>query len=113
MVALVPFAAACVLEAWFVDDLGRAMVQALPAVCVGIFWLWPTDLRRQLLTLAVVPLVLLQMIVVVQGIPRVGRHGGSLVLALVAVAAEIWLWRSSIDVATSQDAHDALVTSRE
>ena len=101
MVALVPFAVACVLEAWFVGDLERAIVQALPAVCVGIFWLWPADLRRQLLTMAVVPLAFIQSIIVVQGGPQLARYqggselaryGGSVMLFLVAVAAEIWLW---------------------
>lgn len=94
MIALVPFAATSVLEAAFVGDLERAMVQALPAVCVGIFWLWPVDLREQLLTLAVVPIFALSLlsygflIGIVHYIPLLG-------LLLIAALCELWLWRSS------------------
>jgi hypothetical protein len=110
IVALLPFAIACVLEAWFASDLGRVMAQALPAVCVAIFWLWPADLPRQLLTLAVVPLALVQMAIVV--LFKAGFAGdallGSVFLTLVAFVAEVWLWRLSIDVVRPPDAHATL-----
>ena len=109
MISLAPFAVACVLAAWFVDDLERALVLALPAVCVAIFWLWPTDLRRQLLTLAVVPIVVLHMVIAQEfpgsaifirafpdGVPHI-----NFALLLAAVGAEIWLWRSGRDVLSS------------
>jgi hypothetical protein len=56
IVALTPFIVACILEAWFVGDLHRTMVQAIPALCVAVLWRWPAQRRQQLLTLAFVPL---------------------------------------------------------
>lgn len=49
--ALVPFVIACVLEAWFVDNLEHAMVAAFPAVCVAVLWHWPPGLLRRSLVL--------------------------------------------------------------
>ena len=103
MIALVPFAVACVLEAWFVGDLERAIVQSLPVVCVAILWRWPADLRRQLLTLVVVPLAIMSAIESQVGLPHV-----NLILLLVAVAVELALWRSSVDVVPSRAAREAL-----
>jgi hypothetical protein len=89
MVALAPFAVACVLEAWFVDNLERAMVAAFPVVCVAIFWLWPAGVLRQVLTLLVVPLYFLRVII---GHVLGGIAYTTPLLLLVAVAAEVWLW---------------------
>ena len=76
MVALVPFALACILEAWFVDDLERIMAQALPAICVAIFWRWPQERTENMLALAVVPLATLAGIVYSLGwMPLPANHG--------------------------------------
>lgn len=90
MIALAPFVVACVLEAWFVGNLERAMAPAFPAVCVGILWLWPVGSLRQVLTLLVVPLYFLRVIAghVVGGVPY-----STPILLLIAVVAEIALWR--------------------
>jgi hypothetical protein len=86
MIALVPFALACILEAWFVDDLERVMAQALPAICVVVLWWWPTERPERLLTLAVVPLATLAAIVY-----SLGWHSWTVAPSLVALAVEIQL----------------------
>jgi hypothetical protein len=51
MLALVPFIAASFVEAWFVENLERVMVQALPAVCLVVLWRWPAGRLQRALTL--------------------------------------------------------------
>ena len=87
IVALVPFAIACILEAWFVDNLERAMVQALPAICLMVLWRWPAERHQQALTLAAVPFALAAALIVQRGL------SSYLLFApfLAAVAAEVLL----------------------
>lgn len=61
-IALVPFVLVCFMETWFITATERVLTQALPAVCIGIFWLWPKGRREQVLTIALVPLVALSTI---------------------------------------------------
>jgi len=89
MVALVPFALACILEAWFVDDLERIMAQALPAICVAIFWRWPQERTENMLALAVVPLATLAGIVY-----SLGWHSWTLAPSVVALVVEAQLFFS-------------------
>ncbi len=89
MIALVPFALACILEAWFVDDLERIMAQALPAICVAIFWRWPQERTENMLALAVVPLATLAGIVY-----SLGWHSWTLAPSVVALVVEAQLFFS-------------------
>ena len=101
MIALVPFAAFAVL-----GTLPRHQVQALPAVCLGMFWRWPTMRRERLLLLAVVPLAILSAVVYSNGLPgwfqiRHLENPTRVIesLVLVAAAVEVWLWRLQRDSA--------------
>jgi hypothetical protein len=91
LVSLLPFALGALLAAWFVDNLERAMAQALTAVCVGIFWLWPSGLRPQILALAPLPLAIAAGCSYELALPhRLSIIAG---LSLLAGLAELRVWR--------------------
>ncbi len=104
--ALMPFSVGAVLAAWFVGDVGRAMIQALPVVCLALFSRWPPSRLEQVLALLVVPFAGLSMLLSANGmpgwleVPQLNWYRGIALLSVIAAAAELSLWRLHRSVPT-------------
>ncbi len=86
IVSLLPFAAAAILSAWFVDDLERAMIQALPVVLLAGLRPWTSSVRTRIAVLVPAALLLCQNLA---GLGELLNRKKMAAIFLVALAAEV------------------------
>jgi hypothetical protein len=89
IVSLLPFAAAAILSAWFVDDLERAMIQALPVVLLAGLRPWTSSVRTRIALLVPAGLLLGQNL---GGLAELLNRKKMAAIFLVALAAEGVIW---------------------
>jgi hypothetical protein len=89
VLGLLPFAAAAVLSAWFVDDLERAMIQALPVALIAGLRPWTDSLRARIAVLVPAALLLGQNLA---GLAELLNRKKMAAIFLVALAAEVVIW---------------------
>ena len=86
IVSLLPFAAAAILSAWFVDDLERAMIQALPVVLLAGLRPWTSSVRTRIAVLVPAALLLCQNLA---GLAELLNRKKMAAIFLVALAVEV------------------------
>ena len=89
IVSLLPFAAAAILSAWFVDDLERAMIQALPVVLLAGLRPWTSSVRARIAVLVPAGLLVCQNLA---GLAELLNRKKMAVIFLVALATEALIW---------------------
>jgi hypothetical protein len=89
VLGLLPFAAAAVLSAWFVDDLERAMIQALPVALLAGLRPWTSSVRTRVAVLVPAALLLGQNLA---SLAELLNRKKMAAIFLVALAAEVIIW---------------------
>ena len=89
ILSLLPFAAAAILSAWFVDDVERAMVQALPVVLLAGLRPWTSSMRTRIAVLVPAALLLCQNLAGLAGLTDRKKMAA---IFLVALGFEGFIW---------------------